>query len=344
MTEVIQTVPSTTLRDVAQRAGVSLSTASRVLNGATGVSDDLAERVRAAAAALNYHPNIAARSLRVAKTMALGVLFHRLESPVALDAWHGIEDSSQEHGYSLLVTNAHGDVETARTLLRRLYERRVDGLFIYRPTGVRDALRPYEASGIPIVALFARGEGCEDIPIVRYGPGTSNRDAVHRLHALGHRSFVYLATPLEMNDQRARELARFAEELGMAFRLQTIPDTPDEAGMAAALRAIREFEVPPTAVFARYRHVPFLVAALRAMHLSIPDDYSLVSFGDSEWLTAFDPPIAAIQGDGLDLGRTAMRAMLAAMEGEALPDASHSEPSYYYDRASVGAAPVGASA
>lgn len=327
---------SPTLKDVARLAGVSLATASRALNHPDRVTPALVQRVRRAAAGLNYHPNITARNLRTARTLTLGLLFHRLESPVALEALQTIDQASREHGYSLLVTNAQGDASVARGLVRRVLERRVDGLFIYRPTGMADAVESARAAGIPVLALFSRGRESGDVPLVTHEPAPSSSLALRRLATLGHQSVAYFATTLEMHDLRTQELRSTSERLGLRFRMLPVPDSPDELALRASVQSMLELEHPPTAIFARHRHIPGLLPPLREAGVRIPQDLSLISYGDSEWLRAFDPAIATVSTDGRDLGFVAVSTMMRALQGESLPDVIHARPSVWIERPSVG--------
>src|SRR5690606_29970061 len=117
-----------TLKDVARHAGVSISTASRALTGQRNVQSDLVARVWAAAEELGYRPNVAARGLRLARTMTIGAVFNRLESPVALEVFDGLGEAAHKHGYSVLVANAGGSAEEYQVVLQRLFDQRVDAL------------------------------------------------------------------------------------------------------------------------------------------------------------------------------------------------------------------------
>ena len=133
---------TTTLRDVAERAGVSISTASRALTGTRRVHPELIDRVETAASDLGYRPNQAARSLRMARTMTFGVIFNRLESPVMLDLLDGLNAGSADREYTLLVTSARGDMTVYRHLIRRLFERET-GLKPVLPRRVRFGLKAW---------------------------------------------------------------------------------------------------------------------------------------------------------------------------------------------------------
>jgi LacI family transcriptional regulator len=340
MAETAPSLVKTTLRDVAQEAGVSLSTASRVLNGASGVSGDLARRVREAAAALNYFPNIAARSLRVSRTMTFGVVFSRLQTSVALDALHAIDAASREAGYTLFFASANDDPESARVLLRRFFERRVDGLFVYRPREIGDALQLYHAAGIPTLALMSRSEDCADIPMATYDIHTANREALKRMRALGHRAVVYLLTQSDLNDGRALDLEEAAREIGLAAYLRPMPDPHDPASVVRVAEEARALPVPATAILIRTRHIPVLLSGLRAAGRRAPEDYSLMSYGQSEWLDGFAPRIARIQADTKDLGRTALHTILEALDGEPIPNIVYSAPGTFVDAPSIGPAPA----
>ncbi|MPZ98006.1 MAG: LacI family DNA-binding transcriptional regulator [Dehalococcoidia bacterium] len=329
-----------TLKDVARHADVSISTASRALTGQRNVQTELAARVWAAAEELDYRPNVAARGLRLARTMTIGAVFNRLESPVALEVFDGLGEAAHEHGYSVLVANAGGSAGEYQVVLQRLFDQRVDALVLYRPSGVEAQLQPFHDLGVPVVAVFARGPGSGDLPLVTNGPGAAIAQAVARLAELGHRSLAYLATPVEMRDNRTTHLREESAKYGIEFAMHPLLDDRDHASIGPVVHDVMSARHRPTGLFIRYRHVPGLLQALNAGGLEIPRDVSLVSFGDAEWLQSTRPPIATINVDGQELGRAAGRAVVEWIKGTAPPAVIQPSSAYWVDRASVGPAPA----
>jgi DNA-binding LacI/PurR family transcriptional regulator len=328
-----------TLRDVARRAGVCMSTASRALSGGSHVRELLVERVRQAASDLDYHPNLIARNLRMQRTMTLGCVVHSLDDRAALEALEVIEEGSRERGYSLAFTTAAGDPAVARLLMQRLLERRVDGIFVYQASGIAEVLPLCKAQGVPVLGVSRSAEDPGDLPVVIYRPGDATATAVRRMYHLGHRSIAYFTDSEEIADVGAVHLAATAEELGMRFRQISIPDGSDDGRLAAMLAAMRALSDMPTGLFTRHRHLHKVLAAIRDAALEVPRDCSLVSYGDAPWLRAVSPPIAVISTPARQLGRLAVDTMMAALEGTSPAPVTYAESPVWVERGSVGSVP-----
>jgi len=181
-----------TLYDVAARAGVSASTASRALAG-LAVRKSSRAAVEKAAAELGYVPNEAARSLRVVRTMTVGMVFDRLTSRLGLELLDGLSTGLDQMGYSLFISTAQGDPERYDQLVRRFLERRVDALVCVHGHGDGAALDRYVAAGIPALSLISRRGGYERLPLISPRTQSAARACVAELRALGHRRVALLA-------------------------------------------------------------------------------------------------------------------------------------------------------
>ncbi len=328
-----------TLHDVAVHARVSTSTASRALNGGHHVSETLLDRVLTSARELSYHANEAARGLRMARTLTFGVVFQRLDSPVLLDTLNGLTAGSDERGYSLLLTNARGDQEQYRLLIRRLFERRVDALFLTNPTGVREELEPFLASKVPVLALSRRGDDLADIPLLTVRTDRAVRPAVQRLAELGHRSIAYLSTETSTRGIRPAAVESEAARAGLRCRREVLPDGPTEESMADLVRSITAPDIGATAIIVSYTHLNHLMSALHSLNLSIPDDVSVLSFDDSQLTNELMwPPMASIHVDSEELGHQAATLLADWLEGERPPDITMLNLASWTERDSVGRA------
>lgn len=330
-----------TLHDVAVHAGVSTSTASRALNGGHHVSEELLERVLSSARELSYHANEAARGLRMARTLTFGVVFQRLDSPVQLDILNGMTAGSDERGYSLLLTNARGDQDQYRLLIRRLFERRVDALFLTNPTGVREELEPFLASKVPVLTLFRRGDDLADVPLLTVRTDRAVRPAVRRLAELGHRSIAYLSTETSTRGIRPAAVENAAAEAGLRCRREVLPDGPTGESMNDLVRSITAPDVGVTAIIVAYIHLNHLMRALHNLNLSIPDDISVLSFDDSQLTNELMwPPMSSIHVDSEELGRQAAIVLADWLDGERPPDITMLNLASWTERDSVGPPPA----
>jgi LacI family transcriptional regulator len=333
-----------TIKDVARLAGVSPSTASRVFTRSHRVSEAFAARVRGAASQLGYMPNAAARALRRAKSMTLGIVHNHLESPVQFDILRGLGVACQEAGFALLVTTANRDRQLYRALVRRLFEARVDGLFLASPLGVGDSLAPYSRARIPVLALFARDESAAHLPLVTADEGPAVQEAVRRLLDLGHTAIGQLLTRVEIDF--SSRFSAVAETLRASGRgdvshvLEVVEGTNVEASLRRAARRLLDRPERPTAVILTQAFVSGLMEVLAERHLSVPDDVSIISFSDSPWAQMMNPPIATVCVDSEEIGRLAATVMISWLAGETPPTVTYASPPRWIERASVGPAPA----
>ncbi len=324
-----------TLRDVAEHAGVSVSTASRALNGQRRVRRDLVERVRAAAVEVGYQPNLAARSLRTSRTMDLGLAFSRLDTPAALDLIDGLGAGADEGGYNLLVTSARGNQRRYRDALRHLLQRRVDGLLVSRPEGISEEIAAFQRQGIPVLALISAGNDLQHLPLVNVDLGPPFRDAFRSLTGYGHRAITLLTSGYGLRPPESQVLKN-----GTVVRVAAIADNASTEEVEAALRAEREADPPTTAVISDQRFMPALVQVLRTWDLEFPRDISLAIYLDSLWTDVLvTPPLASIHVDVAELGAAAARMMAAWLAGDAPPHRTRLPLARWIERPSVGPAP-----
>ncbi len=307
------------LRDVAEKAGVSVSTASRALTGARRVQDDLVDRVQGAANELGYRPNHAARGLRMARTMSLGVLFFQLENPVALDLIEGLGAGAHEADYSLFVTSARRDPLLYDTLIHRFYERRVDGLILVLPRDAPAALEPFQRAGVPVLALIGRGPGAVSLPVVTVDTTEASTEGFQAVADHGHRMVTIIAEGLLSHQPTARatpiDIAAAAARVGL--RRRTVRGAPV---IQQVIREEVNADNPSRAFVVPYRYLPEFMDAVALLGMRIPDDVSVISFTDSRVYGGHaTASLASIRVDSLELGRRSAEIMSRWIDGDIPP-------------------------
>lgn len=332
-----QNAPLVTLKEVAAHAGVSLSTASRALSNPGRVTPKLIEKVRRAAAELNYQPNELARNLRTSKTMTLGMVFHSLDSPVALEVLLAADATAREHGYTLIVSNAGRQSEDHGRLVDLMMQRRVDGIVSYRPHGTAEAVERATRAGIPIVGVLAARRDAGPIPIVVQSQEVALYALFRRLQALGHRLVAYLE---DSHDDRAVLLAELGATFGVEVRVIPVAEPMERIEVLGALQSLFEPGPQPTCIVTRHHFIPWLLLGLRGLHLDVPGDVSIVSWADSEWLGVVQPSVSTMAIDGTALGRRSIESLLDAINGEVLPERTVVGNQVWIERGSVGPAPA----
>jgi LacI family transcriptional regulator len=329
-----------TIREVAERAGVSVSTVSRVLNEYPYVSEETRRRVLETMEELEYRPDVAARSMRTGTSRAVGLVFSDISNPLFSAMTKGADSVLHPKSYSLILANSANDPEHEAELMSALRQRRVDGLI----AAVADERAPSLAARLaafPATVLVDRRVTGSSADSVCSDHAAGMAQALEHLAELGHRRVALVAGSQGQLGSRARVVAfrKHAGRLGLAQdpRLVRTGELSRETGYLAA-RELLALDEPPTALIAGNNQLTVgVIRALRDLGLRMPDAVSLVACDDVDLTRLHDPPIDVIDRDALELGSTAAVLLLRRLEN---PDASpHREllPTSFVRRASTGA-------
>ncbi|SFT54142.1 LacI family DNA-binding transcriptional regulator [Sedimentitalea nanhaiensis] len=275
-------VEKVTSMQVAQLAGVSQSAVSRVFTPGASVSAKTAAKVRKAATALGYRPNVLARSLITGKSRIIGLVVAYLENQFYPEAIEKLSHALQEKGYHILVFMANNDDSATDTVIDELLDYQVDGI-ITASVGMSSTLTARcEAAGIPIV-LFNREQDDERLSCVRSDNLAGGRKLAEFLLRAGHKKIAHIAGWEGASTQRDRE-AGFL--LGLAEGGQTLFARGEgkfsyEAAAAAA-RDMFTQQDRPDAVFVANDHMAFAVMDVLRFELGlrVPEDVSVVGYDD----------------------------------------------------------------
>ncbi|MBL8326302.1 MAG: LacI family DNA-binding transcriptional regulator [Rubrivivax sp.] len=312
--------PISTISDVAARAGVNVSTASRVLRADANqrVRPETRDRIMAAAKALNYEPNPTARALRGARTLSLGIVVPLMENPVYALAIQGAERAAWQRGYSLLIAHEH-KVTASRSVYEGLARaNRVDGLIVASLDPDEDLLRSLAPCGVPFVLFNRRSSR---IPhCVAVDGRQAALMAVQQLAGLGHRRIAYLAGRTD-DYNGSQRLAGFLQGLaGAGLKhesglLVTGEYTPI-SGAAGMERLLEANAVPPTAVVAT---LVVAAGALRLLHqrgIAVPKDMSIVGLHDMPIAEMLSPPLTTVALPVEAMGHAAAMGVIDLIEGK----------------------------
>jgi LacI family transcriptional regulator len=311
-----------TLLQVAQRAGVSRSTASFVLTGRhldMRISEDARQRVLRAAQELDYRPNLMARSLRTKVTRTIALVSDTLASdPYAGRAIQGSLAAAIAHGHLLFIGETEGDAVVEQKLISDFLDRQVDA-FIYASMFTRYVRVPQALRGRPVVLLncltkAARPKQHAVIP----DELTAGFSAAKALTDAGHRDGIHLVgNPAEHLFAGRERLAGIREGLGSAgAKLAGIIECnwwPDSAYDAVS-RAFASGTRPKALICLNDRIALGTYQALRGAGLTIPDDVSVVSFDDSELAAWLRPQLTSISLPHYQLGWRSVELLLGQTE------------------------------
>ncbi|MEV2253439.1 LacI family DNA-binding transcriptional regulator [Streptomyces sp. NPDC050147] len=304
-----------TLRDVAERVGVSAMTASRALRDDPRVLPSTRERIRAAAAELGYRPNEVARSLRLGRgTGLVGLVVTNLANPFYSRFALGVDSVIAGEGFKTVIGNTGQDLDSERELVADLVARRVDGIIAVPAAADQRHLAAAAADGVPVVLASRPPEGFEaDCVLVDDFGGA--RAATARLISRGHRRIGFLGSPpaVYTGTERLRGYAAALAAHGIPFDEDYVRQgqtEPREARRAAAgLLALPE---PPTALFCSNNRNT--IGAFRALRAS-GTDTALAGFDDFELADALGLPLTLVAYDSDELGRVAGRLLADRMRG-----------------------------
>ena len=301
-----------TLGMVAQRAGVSPSTVSRILNGTAKVSEEKQILVRQVIDELGFRPDPTARSLAGGRTMSIGVLTQYIDSPFYGEALRGIEDVLHQAHYAPLFVSGHWNQEEERARLGLLQDRKVDGIIVL--TGkLADKTLVEMARQLPIV-VTGRQLSATNLFSIDFDNLEGAGLAVKHLHALGHQDVAFISGPLDHPDAEQR-LAGYRAEL--ARRDMRVDDALvvysdfQESGGFRAMNQLLESRVNFTAVIAANDQMAY--GARLALHragLRVPDDISLVGFDDLPHSAFTLPPLTTVRQSVYEIGTSAAQAMV----------------------------------
>ena len=304
-----------TIRDVAQQAGVSISTVSRVLNNSASVDEAKRTRVEAAAAALGYSPNPAALSLLGQSTGGIGVLLPFIAGDFFSEFLHGIDRITRDNGYFLVVSSSHRSVKEFKAVIQGL-NRRVDGLIVMSTEVPAATVRAWLPPGLPIV--FANTEvDSETLESVNF----DNRGGAYRLteHLIeqGHRRIAFLQGAPDSYDgdeRRAGFHAALAAH-GLEAALELPGDYTMECGLAAVPHLLAA-DPRPTALFAANDLSAYgALGALRDAGLAIPDDLAVAGFDGIPLAQFASPALTTVRVPARAVGQRAIERLLARIKG-----------------------------
>jgi LacI family transcriptional regulator len=266
-----------TIRDVARRAEVSVASVSRALNNLANVHPDTRARVLAAAKELGYVPHAGARSLRLARTHAIGVVLPDLHGEFFSELVRGLDREASARGYHLLLSNIHADHDHATKALRTMHGR-VDGLVVMAPYAGSVAIEDLLPPTLPTVMINT--PRAHDGVSLRIDNRAGAEAMARHLAALGRKRIVHITGPDGNTDAQER-LDGFRAALPKDIDLVVVPGDFTEPSGEAAIARLHDDGVAFDAVFAG--NDLMAVGVLRALHQTgraVPQDVAVCGFDD----------------------------------------------------------------
>ncbi len=313
---------SPTLREIAEKARVSISTVSRVLNDQPGIGQETRDRVLAAARELRFRPNAAARSLITRRTRNIGFVAAKGTVPThfvtASHPFVGIEHECQRRGYHLLTTFVSEEAMRSPMDLPMLREQRVDGLILVGPNIKPSFILALHHSGLPLVLLDNLLRGAEIDAVLHENEEGAYQLTRHLVQEHEQRRVVFLSGPEEWvsSRERAAGYRRALSEAGLEPWIVSMPETSFESG-AMAMQAILAQEPDVTGLVAVNDATAIgAAAACKAAGRRVPEEIGVVGFDDIRWAPLHDPPLTTAHSFGEEMGRQAVRRLIDRIESD----------------------------
>ncbi len=299
------------IREIARRAKVSTATVSRTINGIPTVDPQLAKRVRKVIDELGYYPNTQARALVSGRSRIFGLIVSEITNPFFPEIVQTFENLAVENNYEILLTSTVHDPKRMESSVRRMIERRVDGVAILT-FGMEDSLLDHlRFRKVPLVFVDV-GPDAPGIVNIRINYLNGIRQAVQHLAALRHTRIAFIAGPSNLKSAMARKAAfkTSMAEIGLPTDLIVEGNHRMDGGMHALVE-FNSLSKPPTAVLCSNDMTA--IGVMREAYdqdVKIPNDLSVVGFDDIRLAEFMIPPLTTVQMSQMELAKVAFEALL----------------------------------
>lgn len=311
----------TDIRTIAKLANVSIATVSRTINGISTVDPKLAKRVLEVVEKLDFVPNTQARALVSGRSKILGLIISEITNPFFPELIQGFEDIAVDNGYEILVSSTNYDPRRMSHCIRRMLERKVEGVAIMT-FGIEEPLLDQLAKRKVPMVFIDHGPDRAGISVLKIDYHHGIRQAVQHLAVLGHRSIAFVSGPHHLHSAQSR-LAAFSksmQECGIAPSPDYIIEGTHtlEGGAAAMEKLLATCSLPdtlPTAVVCSND-----LTAIGVLHklyrtgLRVPDDISVIGFDDIHIAEVMMPPLTTVQMSRIDIAKAAFEALRSQVE------------------------------
>ncbi len=298
------------LKKVAQVAGVSTATVSRVINKDPKVRAATRIKVQKVIDSLNYKPSRVAQRLRSKgrESKLIGLVLPDIENPFYVDMIKGIEESAYRHNYSVIIGNFSQNRERAELYIDILKSESVNGFIVAPVHSADEKVVELIKSGYNVVCVD-RGLSVVEVDVVQVDNEAGTFEAIEHLIKLGHRRIAHIAGKAEIPTSKARIIgykkALTTHHIPIDESLIVGKESNFQSGLELSAQLL-DSPHPPTAIFTANNLLT--LGALQTIHsrrLAIPQDIAIVGFDDMYWSMSLNPPLTAVRQNGYEIGRRA---------------------------------------
>lgn len=305
------------IREIAKRARVSTATVSRTINRVPTVDPQLAKRVWKVVEQLGYYPNTQARALVSGRTRIFGLIVSEITNPFFPEIVQSFEDIAVQHNYEILLTSTVHDPKRMESSVRRMIERRVEGVAVLTFGMEESLLEGLRFRKVPLVFVDV-GPPVPRISNIRINYQHGIQQAVQHLAALRHERIAFISGPLQLKSAATRKNA--FEESMREIGLEVDPvltiegDHTIEGGMAAAAQLMNLHRHPTAIMCSNDLTAIGVMRKAYEFEISIPKQLSVVGFDDVRLAAFMIPPLTTIQMSQTEIARLAFKALLSELE------------------------------
>lgn len=301
------------IRDVASRAGVSIATVSRTINGIATVGPHLARRVWRAIDELNFYPNTQARGLVSGRSRTFGLIISDITNPFFPAIVQGFEDVALQHDYDILTSSTVHDPKRMALSVRRMIERRVEGVAVVTFGMEETLLEDLKSRQVPLVFIDV-APSLPRISTIRIDYLQGIRQAVQHLAALRHEQIAFISGPLMLRSAIARQNAflESMKEIGLPVEsTNVIEGTHTVEGGIVALQRLLAMPRRPTAILCSNDMTA--IGVLRESYqqgVRVPRDLSVIGFDDIPLAEFVIPRLTSVNMSQTEIATLAFKALL----------------------------------
>jgi LacI family transcriptional regulator len=309
---------SPTIYDVAEKAGVSIATVSKVINNTGRISDKTRKKVLGVMDEIKYYPSVVASALTGKRTQTIGLLVPNLANPFYAELARSMEDRADELGFSIVICSTDYKEEKEDKYVSLLIRKRVDGFIITSGFNNVSLIKELINQKIP-VALIAYNISRESLSTVSVDDYTGGYQATAHLAELGHQRIAVISEKVQSSAERIRGYQNALKDYQLSFNETLLTET--KATVNNGEKEAEKFlnlEEPPTAIFA-FNDILAIGAmgAVRKKGLSIPEDISVIGFDDTILARHCYPPLTTMAQPLEEIGDQAVELLVAEIEGKA---------------------------
>lgn len=305
------------IRTVAALAKVSIATVSRTINHSPAVSEKLSKRVWQAVEQLNYFPNTHARTLVSGHSRLLGIIVENITNPFFPELVQSFEEISVAHGYEILVSSSNSNPEVLTRCVRRMLERKVDGVAVMTFGEEEPVIDKLVENDIPMVLAEFRTKNPRISTIVMdYASGI--RLAIQHLVDLGHKKIAFLAGPHKLHSALTREtdFRAMMQKAGLEIDSEHVIECDHTLkGGVVGFQKLQALRNRPTAILCSNDMTA--IGVQRAAYMAgmrVPQDLSVIGLDDIDFAEFTLPPLTTIRLSRVDLARSAFEALRQQIE------------------------------